>query len=151
MAALTEEQKRFALRGFAQLKTSPEIARAMQETFGLAVEPSRQQLSRYDLDSNAAAVSKENRAFFEAERKAFVEKTDQVAIVHSSWRLRELLELYRKNKNRSPVVAAKLLEQAAKESVWSGSAGGIQVPGKATPQERRQGVSRREKSRIAST
>jgi hypothetical protein len=113
VAKLTEEQKTFIVRRLACFRSPTEVCLDVEEEFG--VQLTRDHVRTYN--PLQVQVSKKWAVLFEATRKAFVEEVGQEGIAHQSFRLRELADLYRRAKNRkNDVLAAQLLEQAAKEA-----------------------------------
>lgn len=115
MSALTDRQKVFVVLRLATFHTPSEVAKELKETEG--VEVSLPQLARYDPTGvNGAELSEELRELFQGTRERYVQDAAAVPIAHQGYRLQELFRLFRKNRDRSPAVAAALLEQAAKET-----------------------------------
>lgn len=112
MPALNEDQKRFIVQGLACFRTPSEVAEAVKEEFG--VEVPREQVRNYNpLQVDVAAKW---RALFVETRERFLADIAEIGIAHQSFRLRELLDLYQQAKrSRNAMLAASLLEQAAKE------------------------------------
>lgn len=113
MPVLNEEQKRAIVQGLACFRTPSEVSEDVKEEFG--VEIGREHVRRYN-PQQCDDVAKKWCVLFEATRKRFIAETAEIPISHQAFRLRELLDLYRQAKrSRNAVLAASLLEQAAKE------------------------------------
>lgn len=112
MPALSEDQKRRIVQGLACFRTPSEVAEDVEEEFGVKID--RSHVRKYNPDQ-VAEVAEKWRALFAATRQRFLAEVAEIPIYHQSFRLRELLDLYRKAK-RNPVLAASILEQAAKEA-----------------------------------
>lgn len=115
MAALSDDIKRCIVQALACFDTPSQVAKAIKAEFGVDVSP--QQCEAYQPGKKAAAkLSDKWRMLFEETRKAFLEDTSQVGISHRAVRLRALSRMAAKAEERGNiVVAAQLLEQAAKE------------------------------------
>lgn len=115
MAALTDIHRLFITKALACFDSPSQVAELVKEEFGVVV--TRQQVQAYDPGKTAARhLSKKWRAIFDATRKAFLDDVSQIPIAQKAYRLRRLQHLHdRAGTNRNPVLAAALLEQAAKE------------------------------------
>lgn len=111
MPSLSEDQKRRIVQGLACFRTPSEVSEDVEEEFGVKID--RSHVRKYNPEQ-VSDVAEKWRVLFAETRKRFVEEVAEIPITHQSFRLRELLDLYRKAK-RNPVLAASLLEQAAKE------------------------------------
>lgn len=112
MPALNADQKRFIVQGLACFKTPSEVAEAVKEEFGIEVP--REQVRNYN--PLQVEVAEKWRALFAETRERFLADVAEIGIAHQSFRLRELLDLYHNAKrSRNAMLAASLLEQAAKE------------------------------------
>jgi hypothetical protein len=113
--ALPDEAKLFVVQQLACWDTPSEVARAVNEEFG--IEVSRQAVERYDPTKRMGqSLSAEFRQIFDATRKAFLEDTASIGISHRTVRLRTLqrMALKAEEMKNLPFVA-DLLERAAKE------------------------------------
>ncbi len=114
MAKLTEQQKLFVVQCLATFRSPTEVQELLKAD---GIEAALNQIVRYDPTTAAGAtLSDALKQAFVAARKSFIEDRESIAISHSSWRLRELQELYVSAKGKKLFKsAAALLEQAAKE------------------------------------
>jgi hypothetical protein len=113
---LNDEVKHFIVQGLACFQTPSEVAAAVKDEYGLTV--SRQRVHAYDPTKKAgSALCEELRLLFEATRVALIEGKAQSAIEHRAVRLRWLNDMAIAARARGNIVlAASLIEQAAKES-----------------------------------
>lgn len=110
---LNAEQKRFIVMELAMFSTPAEVVEKVFEEHGVTI--TRQGVQVYDPTSAAGhSLSKELRKLFDDTRKAFRKDTENIPIANRAYRLRQLDRLARGTKN--PVLAAQLMEQAAKET-----------------------------------
>lgn len=115
MAALTEEQKLFAVLNLATFHSLTEVQALLKEVYGL--EASLQQIQRYDPDTAAGRkLGQKFKVEFERARDKFIEDMSSIAIAHRSYRLREIGRLYEANRKGSRKLSADLLVQAAREA-----------------------------------
>ena len=113
MAHLSEAQKTFIVQRLACWRTPSEVVDDVKETFGIEIP--REQVRQYN--PLQVRVAAKWQALFDATRKKFIDEVAAEAIAHQAFRLREYLDLYRTAKSRKNLVlAAQLLEQAAKEA-----------------------------------
>lgn len=130
MAELTHQQKREVTLMLACFKKPAEIVRELRETHG--IEATIRQIMSYDVAGAYYEAGEEFRPLFEAARKAYVHDIAVVPIAQAAFRLNELQKLFDGAvlaKNR--VLAASLLEQAAKDSGGVFSNVRVNVPGDA--------------------
>lgn len=114
MAALSTDAKRLIVRELAMFRTPTEVQQAVQEQHGVTVALSH--ILYYDPTTGRRDLAAEWRTLFEETRAQFKRDTDGVAIAHRTFRIRELLDLYRRAKTGNRYqLAAQLLEQAARE------------------------------------
>lgn len=116
MAALSDDVKAFIVQALACFDTPTQVSDAVKEEFGLDV--SRMQVSVYDPTKRMGRnLGKKWRALFDSTRKAFLDDASSIPIANQTFRLRALNRLYEQASSRGNVVlAAQLIEQAAKES-----------------------------------
>lgn len=116
MAALKDDVKAFVVQALACFDTPTQVADAVKQEFGLDV--TRWQVSAYDPNKAVAKnLGKKWRELFAATRKAFIEDQATIPIAHQNFRLRALDRMYQQAAQRgNAVLAAQLIEQAAKES-----------------------------------
>lgn len=116
MATLNDDTKAFIVQALACYDTPSQVVDAVQEEFGIQV--SRPQVQAYDpTKAQGKALSKKWRDLFEATRARFLKEAAEIPIATQSFRLRALQKLYEKTASRgNVVVAAQLIEQAAKEA-----------------------------------
>ena len=113
MATLNKKQKLFIVRSLAQFNTPQETAVLVKEEFNIDV--SRQQCEAYDPTKRVGKdLSDELKTEFEATRKDFLEKPQNIPIANLTVRLQRLENQYQKHgKNR--VAALNILKQAAED------------------------------------
>lgn len=113
---LNDEVKHFIVQALACFQTPSEVAASVKEEYGLTV--SRQRVHAYDPTKKAgSALCTELRLLFEATRNALIEGKAKTAIEHRAVRLRWLNDMAISARARGNIVlAAQLIEQAAKES-----------------------------------
>jgi len=116
MAALKDDVKAFIVQALACFDTPSQVAASVKEEFGLDVE--RSHVQAYDPEKALGRnLSKKWRELFSATRKAFLEDQATIPIASQNFRLRALNRMYQEAARRGNVVlAAQLIEQAAKES-----------------------------------
>lgn len=116
MATLTDDVKAFVVQALACFDTPTQVANAVKEEYGIAIE--RMQVAAYDPTKfSGRSLSKKWREIFDATRKAFLEDQASIPIANQNFRLRALDRLYQNAASRgNAALAAQLLEQAAKES-----------------------------------
>lgn len=113
MPRLSSEVQRAIVRGLAMFRTPTEVQTEIRELY--QVEVPLPQILYYDPESAGTDVAPVWRELFRETREKFIRATDDVAVAHRAYRIRELGDLYRRAKTRNPLAAAKLLEQAARE------------------------------------
>jgi hypothetical protein len=115
MARLSEDVKTFIVQRLACYDTPQQVADAVKEEFGLAVD--RRQVQLYDPERTGKKPAAKWCAIFEATRKQFLEAIDTIPIANKAVRLRRLDRMAREAERRGNyVLTAQLLEQAAKET-----------------------------------
>ena len=116
MATLSEAVKRFIVQALACYDTPTQVSEAVKEEFGIDIP--RNQIGRYDPSkASGADLAQKWRDLFESTRKRFREEVAEIPIADQAYRLRQLGRLYdRSSRSGNTVLAAQLLEQAAKES-----------------------------------
>jgi hypothetical protein len=115
MAKLTEAVQRFIVQALACYDTPSEVAEAVKEEFGL--ELTRQQVATYDASKTTGrTMAKKWRVLFEDTRAAFRKEVSEIPIADQAYRLRQLDKIAQQAmKRKNVVLAAQMLEQAAKE------------------------------------
>lgn len=115
MARLTAEHKTFIVQRLACFDTPSAVADAVKEIFGIEIV--RQSIQSYDPTKvSGKALAKKWQALFTETREKFLSDTSDIAISHKSVRLQRLERMADKaEKSKNYVLAASLLEQAAKE------------------------------------
>lgn len=116
MATLNNKVKAFIVQGLATYMTPSEVAEAVKQEFGGLIV-TRQQVAKYDPDK-ASGINLSNKwqRLFVKHRKDFNDEINSIPIANKAYRLKLLDDMAREaleSKNRP--LAAKLLEQAAKE------------------------------------
>ena len=115
MAELKEQQKEWIVTQLACFYSPSEVVEAFLEQFGIKIE--RQQVNQYNPETAGGREIRDKwKKLFEERREAFVADRSRIAIAQANFRLRELENLYRNNKKKSPIIAMRALEQAAKDA-----------------------------------
>lgn len=116
MATLNNKVKAFIVQGLATYMTPSEVAEVVKQEFGGLII-TRQQVAKYDPDkASGVNLSDKWKQLFVKHRKDFNDEINSIPIANKAYRLRMLDDMAREaleSKNRP--LAAKLLEQAAKE------------------------------------
>ncbi|RLL32511.1 DUF2280 domain-containing protein [Acinetobacter cumulans] len=113
MAALRKEVKLFIVRSLAQFNTPEETARLVNEEYK-NLNVSRQQCERYDPTKRAGKdLSTELKKEFEATRKDFLGKPENIPIANLVVRLQRYENMFQGTKNNA--LRLKIQEQAAKD------------------------------------
>lgn len=112
MARLRKEVQTYIVRSLAQFNTPQETVVLVKEEFGIDV--TRQQCEAYDPTKRtgkdlSASLKKE----FEETREEYLDKPKNIPIANQTVRLEAYQRLI--NKAKSPVMALKILKQAAEE------------------------------------
>jgi len=108
--------KREIVQRLARFDTPGQVVKVMKAEYGLDLSPQRVQF--YDPTSkNGAALSEDLKALFKETRDKFLKELDGIPIYNRAVRLRRLDRMATAAEDRGNIVlAAQLLEQAAKES-----------------------------------
>lgn len=115
MAKLTSDIQTFIVERLACFKTPQQVADLVKDEFGVTID--RRQVEHYDPTKGQKKPARQWVTLFSETRKAFKERTRDIAIAIESYRLQELMDLYlRAVKMGNLVLAASLLEQAAREA-----------------------------------
>src|SRR5690606_13437474 len=116
MAKLSDEVKRFIVQALACYDTPQQVADAVKDEFGLEVP--RSQVALYDPTKHAGRnLSEKYRVLFNDTRKTFRKEVAEIPIADQAYRLRQLQRMSQEAMRRKNIVlAASLLEQAAKEA-----------------------------------
>src|SRR5690606_19743055 len=116
MAKLSDEVKRFIVQALACYDTPQQVADAVKDEFGLEVP--RSQVALYDPTKHAGRnLSEKYRVLFNDTRKTFRQEVAEIPIAEQAYRLRQLQRMAQEAmKRKNIVLAASLLEQAAKEA-----------------------------------
>ena len=112
MARLKKEVQTYIVRSLAQFNTPQETATLVKEEFGIDV--TRQQCEAYDPTKRIGKdLSQILKKEFEETRKIYLDAPKNIPIANQTVRL----EVYQRliNKAKSPVMALKILKQAAEE------------------------------------
>lgn len=115
MATLDDKQKEFLVKALACYDTPSQVAAALKEHFGVAID--RRQVHEYDPEgSKGYKVAPRWKGLFYATRAKFNDQVSAVPIANQPMRLRALQRIFDKAEamNNLPF-AAQVLEQAAKE------------------------------------
>jgi hypothetical protein len=112
MATLSKDVQTYIVQQLACFATPSEVAVSVAEHFGVTID--RRQVRKYN--PQQVRVAEKWQQIFVATRKAFLEDAGAHAVAHQAFRLRELLDLYRRAKKQGNTkLAADLLRQAAEE------------------------------------
>ncbi len=112
MARLKKEVQTYIVRSLAQFNTPQETADLVKEEYNLEV--TRQQCEAYDPTKRIGKdLSQSLKREFEEARGEYLDKPKNIPIANQTVRL----EMYQKLiiKNKSPVMALKILKQAAQD------------------------------------
>lgn len=115
MAKLDNKVKRYIVRALACYDTPSVVVAAVKDEFGL--ELIRQQVAAYDpTKAQGRELSKDLRTLFDTTRAQFLIEVDKIPLANQAYRLRALGRLFvQAESSKNVVMAAQLLEQAAKE------------------------------------
>lgn len=149
MATLTDEMKGFLVSELAMFATPTQAAQALKEQFG--VEINRNQAYEYNPEARGGRrsnISNKWRVLFQATRKRFLKDVTAIPIASRAFRLWKLDSMLRAAEARDNLVlAARLLEQAAKEcgDVFTNRhtfkhSGSVDPAVKLTPDQLRDGI-----------
>jgi hypothetical protein len=111
---LNDEQKAFIVRAYARFTGTTEICRLFQEEYNVELPSPR--AAKYNCGGPSFTGAKKWQQLFLAERKRFLESTQDIGIANKTYRMQELHKLCVIAIGRKNVkLAAELMEQAAKE------------------------------------
>lgn len=112
---LPEEAKAYIVTELACFEKLSKVVDEVEKRFGIKITP--QAAERYNpTRAQSRNLSKQLKLLFEETRKRYIEDTSDIAISHRADRLRRLQRMVEKADSvGNIVVAAALLEQAAKE------------------------------------
>ncbi|NKF21589.1 DUF2280 domain-containing protein [Solimonas marina] len=112
---LPDEVKAFIVQGLACYDAPSVVAEAVKQEFGIVV--TRQSVEQYDPNKRAGKnLSEKWRVLFDATRKEFKTKTNDIPIANKAVRLRTLQRMVDKAESMKNLpLAAQLLKQAAEE------------------------------------
>lgn len=114
MAELSDEQKTFIVQQLARFVGLTDVARAVQEEFG--IEINAQQVRIYDPSRPGFRAGEQWRPIFEVTRKRFLEEVSDVPISQQAYRLQILqANLTAALKVKNLKLANETLKQAAEE------------------------------------
>lgn len=116
MTALNNEIKAFIVQALACFDSPTQVATAVKQSFDVVV--SRQQVEAHDPTKRCSkGLAKRWVTMFEDTRAGFREAMIEIPVASRSYRLRALGRMVEKAEERGNLVlAAQLIEQAAKES-----------------------------------
>ena len=116
MAALNTKVKAYIVRGLATYMTPSEVVDAVRKEFGGLIV-TRQQVAKYDPDkASGVNLSSKWQELFVQHRKDFNDEINSIPIANKAYRLKLLDDMAREAlESKNKPLAAKLLEQAAKE------------------------------------
>lgn len=112
---LEADAKIYIVQRLACFDSPSQVAKAIKEDMGLDVSP--QACEGYDPTKVCGSgLSQKLREVFEQTRQKFLNDTTQIAVSHRAFRLRALERMAKRAEEKgNMVLAASLLEQAAKE------------------------------------
>ncbi len=115
MAKLNEAAQRFIVQALACYDTPSQVADAVKEEFG--IEITRQQAASYDpTKAMGKTLARKWRDLFHDTRSRFRKEVAEIPIADQAFRLRQLHRMANEAiKRKNIVLAASLMEQAAKE------------------------------------
>ena len=115
LGLLRHHIKRFIVQAVACYDTPSQVVAAVKEEFGVTIL--RQQVQAYDPTKHSGRdLAKKWRDLFDATRAKFLDDASDIPIARQTYRLRQLQRLHEMAAQRNnPMLAAQLLEQAAKE------------------------------------
>lgn len=112
---LSEEVKIYLVTQYALFEKTAAIVKAVKEQFGLTID--NRHARRYDGDSGTCVMGKKYRTIFDITRKDFLDEVKQHPVAHRAFRIQRLGQMADKAyEAKNYVLAAKLMEQAAKET-----------------------------------
>ncbi len=116
MATLTDAAKRFIVQALACYDTPSQVADAVKGEFGVDVH--RAQVAQYDpTKASGSKLAKKWRDLFTDTRDRFRKEVSEIPIADQAFRLRQLHRIMGEAmKRKNVVLAAQILEQAAKET-----------------------------------
>ena len=116
MAALNNEIKAFIVQALACFDSPSQVATAVNQSFGVVV--SRQQVEAHDPTKRCSkGLAKRWVTMFEDTRAGFRQAMIEIPVANRAYRLRALGRMVEVAEDRGNLVmAAQLIEQAAKES-----------------------------------
>ncbi|MBA6243795.1 MULTISPECIES: DUF2280 domain-containing protein [unclassified Psychrobacter] len=116
MATLNTKVKAYIVRGLATYMTPSEVVDAVKQEFGGFVV-TRQQVAKYDPNkASGVNLSSKWQELFVQHRKDFNDEINSIPIANKAYRLKLLDDMAREAlESKNKPLAAKLLEQAAKE------------------------------------
>lgn len=116
MAKLNEAVQRFIVQALACYDTPTQTAESVKEEFGIEVP--RNQIAQYDPTKvSGRQLSKKWRDLFADTRERFRKEVSEIPIADQAYRLRQLQRMTQDAlKRKNIVLAASLLEQAAKDT-----------------------------------
>jgi len=112
---LPVEAQLWAVTRLACFVPPAEVRKEIAETWGVQVTP--QALTYYDPETAAGReLRSELKALFAETREGYLSDVKACPAANQAFRVWELYRLYLANRQKSPVVAASLLEQLSKET-----------------------------------
>jgi len=116
MAKLNEAVQRFIVQALACYDTPTQTAESVKEEFGIEVP--RNQIAQYDPTKvSGRQLSMKWRDLFTDTRERFRKEVSEIPIADQAYRLRQLQRMTQDAlKRKNIVLAASLLEQAAKDT-----------------------------------
>lgn len=116
MAALSEEVKAYIVQALACYDTPTQVSESVKEEFG--VEVARHHVAIYDPTKHSGkTLGRKWRDLFESTRERFRREVSEIPIADQAFRLRQLQRIMADAvKRKNTVLAAQILEQAAKEA-----------------------------------
>jgi len=144
MAKLEDCHKQFIVEQLAEFRSAAEVSRLLREEFDVEVD--RFQVRSYNPDSARYAGGDKWREIFDARRRGYLGKVENLPIASDAFRLRQLEDFYFRARDMgNMVLALKILKQAeeATEKINARQPKAEERGGSfrdMTPEERRQAV-----------
>ncbi len=112
MSKLTSDQQIFVTQQLACFRTPTEVKDLVKKEF--EVDITRQAVEHYDPNKNPQ-LDDWLKTIFSETRASFMAGSIKIGITYQSYRLQALQDMFLQSRKSNPVLAAQLLEQAAKE------------------------------------
>ncbi|MBP6031510.1 MAG: DUF2280 domain-containing protein [Sphingobium sp.] len=115
MAKLEDHHKQFIVEQLAEFRTAAEVGRLLKEEWGVEVD--RFQVRTYDPSKPAYAGGDKWREIFEARRKGYLGRNEELPIANEQFRLHQMQNFFFKARDSGNMaLALKILKQAEEAS-----------------------------------